>query len=257
MGISSANEEMLHLWWYYVKVIIPLIWTVRHIRELIDMVGTDSLGLSVHLPGKEPCTDYALQRTESGKVYYEFGQTLDRKKRTYDTKNTEANAERYDGAVRKGKPDKALGISNGGFDPYRDDPFPARMIAAHEELDEIIASVGPLWLHLLACVCASATLTDIGSAVGAKHTQAPGVGTAIARLALTAAMEAMERFSEKSSDTYLQRLQKMPDSTPVPARRLKAAFRGNNDSLPSLAPVPVANLVWLAVDRESGDAVVP
>jgi hypothetical protein len=182
-----------------------LISAARHIRELIDIAGSDSLGLSIHLPNKAACTDYALQRTESGNVHYENGQTLDRKKRTHDAKNGEANAERYDGAVRKS--DKAGPVSNGGFDLYRDDPFPARKIAARMELDEIIACVGPLWLPLADAVSAGATMTDIGAALGAKHTQASGVGTAIIKLALPAAMEAINRFNERSDETYLRRLQ--------------------------------------------------
>jgi hypothetical protein len=210
-----------------------LIGVVHHIRELIDTVGADSLGLSIHVPGKQS-TDYSLQRTESGKVYYEHGQTLDRKKRTYDSKNDEENAERFDGPVRTSKSSEL--VDNSGFDPFRDDPFPARIIAAHEELDEIIASVGPLWLPLVDVISANATMTNVGEALGAKNTQAPGVGTAIIRLALTAAMEAIDRFNEKSGDTYVQRLQKLPDSTPVPARRLKAALGGNSDGSPSMAP---------------------
>jgi hypothetical protein len=212
-----------------------LIATVRHIRELVDMAGTDSLGLSIHRPGKAPTIDFESQRTDSGKVHYEHGQSLDRKKRTYEGKNGEIDAERHDGPVRTSKGSQL--ISNSGFDVHRDDPFPARMIAAHDELDEIIAAVGPLWVHLLACVCASATLTDIGSAVGAKHTQAPGAGTAIIRIALTAAIEAIDRFNEDSGETYLERLQKLPNSTPVPARRLKRALLGNDTAAPSLAPM--------------------
>jgi hypothetical protein len=201
-----------------------LIEVVRHVRELIDVVGADSLGLSIHLPGKDTSTDYALQRTKFGDVHFENGQTLDRKRRTYDGKNGEADAERYDGAVRKGKPDRALGVSNGGFDPYRDDPFSAQMIAAHEELDEIIASVGPLWTPLVDVISANATMTNVGETLGARNTQAPGVGTAIIRLALTAAMEAIERFNQKPGETYLKRLQELPDSAAVPARRLKRAL---------------------------------
>jgi hypothetical protein len=69
-----------------------LIATARYIRSLIDMARADSLGDE---------KDCGIQRTESGKVFFEYGQTFDRKKRTYDKgKNGETDAERYDGVAR-------------------------------------------------------------------------------------------------------------------------------------------------------------
>jgi hypothetical protein len=68
-----------------------LIATARYIRDLIDMASADASGNN---------KDCEVQRTESGKVFFEHGQTLDRKKRTYDTKNDEKGAERYDGVAR-------------------------------------------------------------------------------------------------------------------------------------------------------------
>jgi hypothetical protein len=155
-----------------------LIVTARYIRDLIDMAGADSMGM-----------DCDVQRTESGKVYFEHGQTLDRKKRTYDHKNDEQGAERYDGSVRTAK--KSIPIGNS---LNRDDPFPLRVIAAREELSGIIAAVGPLWPSLVAAISENATLTDVGFALGAKGAQAP-VGSVIIRLALTAAVDALDRFN--------------------------------------------------------------
>jgi hypothetical protein len=56
--------------------------SARYVRELIDTVEADSLGSSVHLPGKDTSADYGVQRTESGNVYFEHGQSLDRRQAT-------------------------------------------------------------------------------------------------------------------------------------------------------------------------------
>jgi hypothetical protein len=77
-----------------------LIATARYVRDLIDTARADPLGDE---------RDCGIQRTESGKAHFEHGQTLDRKKRIYNKgkngkyshgKNGEADAERFDGAVR-------------------------------------------------------------------------------------------------------------------------------------------------------------
>jgi hypothetical protein len=163
--------------------------SARYLRELIDTAEADSLGSSVYLPGKSAPTDFDMQRMESGKVWFEHGQTLDRRKVTYDNKNGEADAERYSGSVRTAK--KSLPVGSGGFDL----PFPVRALAAREELDAIIAAVGPLWPYLLQAISYNATMTDIGLSRGVKRFQAPYVGTATIRLALTAAMEALDRLN--------------------------------------------------------------
>ncbi|SIO67770.1 hypothetical protein SAMN05443247_11877 [Bradyrhizobium erythrophlei] len=49
-----------------------LIVTARYIRDLIDMARADSLGND---------NDCEVQRTESGKIFFEHGQTLDRNER--------------------------------------------------------------------------------------------------------------------------------------------------------------------------------
>jgi hypothetical protein len=160
-----------------------LIVTARYIRDLIDLAGADSLGND---------NDCDVQRTESGNVYFEHGQTVDRRKVTYDNKDGEADAERYSGSVRRAK--KSLPVGNG---VNRDDPFPVRVMAAREELDVIIAAVGPmLWPSLQAAISENATMTDIGLALGVKRFQAPREGTAIIRRTLTAAMEALGRINE-------------------------------------------------------------
>jgi hypothetical protein len=73
--------------------------------------------------------------------------------------------------------------------------IPVRVMAAREERDVIILAVGPLWPSLFAAVSENATLTDIGLVLGAKSFQAPHVGTAIIRLALSAAIDALSRFN--------------------------------------------------------------
>jgi hypothetical protein len=159
-----------------------MIVRARYIRDLIDLAGADALGND---------NDCEVQRTESGKVFFEHGQTLDRKKRTYDSRNGEQGADRHDGPIRTAT--KSLPVGNGGFDC--DDPFPVRLIAAREELGAIIAAVGPLWPSLFAAVSENATMTEIGLALGAKSALSPPFGSLIIRLALTAAMEALDRFN--------------------------------------------------------------
>jgi hypothetical protein len=184
--------------------------SVRYLRELIDLDEADSLGMSVHLPGKDSSTYYDLQRTESGKVWFEQGQTLDRKKVTYDTKNDEENAERYSGPVRTAK--HSVLVSNSGFDVGRDDPFPVRVMKAREELDAIKAAVGPvLWPSLKAAVSDNATLTDIGLALGAKRFQASREGTRVIRLALTAAIDALGRLNNVKDEP--RRTAPLPDKS--------------------------------------------
>jgi hypothetical protein len=173
------------------EIRLKLIATARYVRELINTVEADSLGESVHLLGNKTSTDYAFQRTDSGKAFFENGQTLDRKKVIYDTKNGEADAERHSGSVRTAS--KSGTVSNSGFDPHRDDPFPVRVMAAREELHVVIAFVGPLWPSLLATLDDNFTLTEVGQRLGSKSgVQASGVGTVIIRLALMAALEAID-----------------------------------------------------------------
>jgi hypothetical protein len=164
--------------------------SARYLRELIDTVEADSLGSSVHLPGKSAPTDFDVQRTDSGGVYFEHGQTLDRRKVTYETKNGELDAERYSGSLRTAK--KSLPVGNSGFDL----PFPVRVLAAREELEAVIVGVGPLWPFLSQAISHDVTMTHIGVRLGVKRYQAPGYGTVIIRLALTAAMDALNRFNE-------------------------------------------------------------
>jgi hypothetical protein len=159
--------------------------TARYIRDLIDMAHADGLSND---------NDCEVQRTESGTVFFEHGQTLDRKKVIYDEKNGESDAERYSGSVRTAK--KSGPVGNSGFDPNRDEPFPVRVMAAREQLDLITAAVGPLWPSLFAAVSENATLTDVGLALGAKSFQAPYVGALIIRLALSAAIDALSRVNE-------------------------------------------------------------
>jgi hypothetical protein len=184
----------------------------RYVRNLIDLVEADQTGLSVYLPGKDAPTDYDVQRTGSGKVVFDHGQTLDRRKVTYDSKNDEEDAERYSGSMRTAK--NSVQVNNGGYDPNRDDPFPVRVMAAREELDFIIAAVGPvLWPSLKAALSENATMTDIGLALGVKRYQAPSEGVAIIRRALTAAMEMLHEINEKRGEP--RRPTPLPDKSRI------------------------------------------
>ncbi|SDE12157.1 hypothetical protein SAMN05216337_102058 [Bradyrhizobium brasilense] len=172
-----------------------LMATARYIRDLIDLAGADPLG-----------QDCDVQRTDLGTVYFEHGQTLDRKKRIYDSKNDEQGAERYDGSVRTAT--KSIPIGNS---VNRTDPFAQRVVMAREELAAIASPVGPLWASLVAAISEDATLTDIGLALGAKSAQAPAVGSAIIRLALTAAFDAIDLRNWLRNEPRLP--QPLPDKT--------------------------------------------
>ena len=176
---------------------MKLIATARFIRELIDMARADLLGDE---------KDCEVQRAESGKVFFGQGMTLDRKKRTYDARNGEQGAERHDGPIRTAK--KSLPIDNG---INRDDLFSVRRIAAREELDVIIAGVGPLWPSLESVISDNATMTDVGKSLGAKGGRAPSVGTSRIRLAMTAAMEALSQRNEVKDEP--RRAIPMPDKS--------------------------------------------
>jgi HK97 family phage prohead protease len=89
--------------------------SARYLRELIDIVEADSLGSSVHLPGKDTSTEHDIQRTESGSVYFEHGQTYDRRKVTI---NNEDRDVRFIGSVRTAK--KSLPVGGGGFNSNHD-----------------------------------------------------------------------------------------------------------------------------------------
>jgi hypothetical protein len=160
----------------------------RYIRELIDIVQGDSLGLSVHLPGKHSTIDYDVQRTESGSVYFEHGQSLDRRKVTI---NNEDRDERFIGSARTAKNSLPVGGDRFG------DTALVRLIAARQELGAIIEYVGPLlWPSLKAVISENATMTDVGMTLGVKRAQASTTGTAVIRLALNGATEALRRFNE-------------------------------------------------------------
>jgi hypothetical protein len=175
-----------------------LIVTARYIRELIDLANADSLGEE---------TDCDIQRTESGRVHFDYGMSLDRKKRTYDgNRNGEQGAVRHDGPVRKAKYVVPIGSRIN-----RSDPFQMRQLAAREELNVIIAAVGPLWPSLFAAESENATLTDIGLALGVNKFQASREGTRIIRLALTAAMEALGRLNEVKDEP--RRTAPLPDKS--------------------------------------------
>jgi hypothetical protein len=189
--------------------------TARYIRELIDLTEADPLGDD---------KDSDVQRTESGTVHFDHGMTLDRKGRTYDRKNDEPDARRHDGPVRTAK--KAVPIG-GGLNSS--DPFVVRVAIARQELDAIRQHIGSaLWPLLVGSISDNASFTDIGLRLGYKGGQAPPAGSAIIRLALTAAIDALETLNWLRDDPV--RPTPLPDKsrghyrnqTPGPVQRVAA-----------------------------------
>jgi hypothetical protein len=166
-----------------------LIKTVLRVRELHDMAGSDPVGHAVHRPGKKPTCDYDVQRTKSGKVFFEDGRDYDRRDTNYKNPETGNVVDTRRVASR----------SQPMHDASDDEFFVQRRIDAQIELDEIIAAVGPLWKYLEPVICNNATATATGALTGAKGTQAPGVGTAIIKIGLNAAREAIEAFAQGKS----------------------------------------------------------
>jgi hypothetical protein len=144
----------------------------RYLRGLIDLVNAEPLGDE---------TDCGVQRTESGRVHFENGMTLDRRK----WKNDDGEV-RHVGSARIAK--NSIPIGNR---INRNDPFPVRQLAAREDLNEIIVAVGPLWPSLLAALAEDATMTEIGLNLGAKGAAAPPLGVRTIKLALAAAIDAL------------------------------------------------------------------
>lgn len=170
--------------------------TARYIRELIDLSEVDSCW-----------ADGDVQRSESGSVYFEHGQTLDRKKRDHTKKNGEPAAQRFDGPLRTVK--KSTSVDNS---VNLTDPFSLRVIAACQELDAIRLYIGSgLWPLLVDSISDNASFTDIGLRLGYKGGQAPPAGSAIIRLALSAAIDALATLNWLRDDP--QRPTPLPDKT--------------------------------------------
>ena len=158
--------------------------TARYIRELIDLTEADPSG-----------ADRDVQRSESGSVHFEHGQTLDRKKRDHAKKNGEPGAQRFDGPLRTVK--KSTLVDNS----VSTDPFSLHVIAARQELDAIRQYIGSaLWPLLVDAISDNASFTDIGLRLGYKGGQAPPVGSAMIRLALSAAIDALATLNWLSDD---------------------------------------------------------
>lgn len=189
--------------------------TARYIRELVDLTESDPLGDD---------KDCDVQRSESGSVHFEHGQSLDRKKRTRDKKNGEPGALRHDGPLKTVK--KSTFVDN-RVSPT--DPFALRVITAREELDAIRLYIGSaLWPLLIDAISENASMTDIGLKLGARGGQAPPVGTAVIRLALTTAIDALATVNWLRDEPYLPT--PLPDKsrgsflnqTPGPVRKVAA-----------------------------------
>ena len=190
------------------------IGTVQYICGLVEEAGQDALGLSVHRAGKVATPDYDFARSESGKVIYANGQTLDRKGRTFNHKNGETDARRFDGPVRTSK--GSLAVSN-GFNVLHDDPFSQRRIDAQIALDDLAAVVGALWLPLLQA-CDKESFTEIAKGLGYKQ---PVVGSAFIKLALEVATRHLRALH--SARSFQQYVAENP-SLPVAARRYTRAL---------------------------------
>jgi hypothetical protein len=182
-----------------------LIETACRIRELVDATDSDAMGHAIHRPGKAPTVDYDVQRTKSGKVFFDVGQNYDQRETAFAPR-----------VIERSQP-----ISN-GFSPS-DEFFAQRQIDAQIELDEIKAAAGPLWKYLEVAICQNATATEIGAETGAKGTQAPGVGTAIIKIGLEAAKTVVDAFREDQD--YRKYVFGLKNWAPVSARQLKKAFR--------------------------------
>jgi hypothetical protein len=169
--------------------------TARYIRELIDLTEADPSG-----------ADRDVQRSESGSVHFDHGMTLDRKKRDHDKKNGEQGAQRFDGSLRKVKTSTVVDNNVGT------DPFSLRVVAAGQELAAIRQHIGSaLWPLLVSAISDNASFTDIGLRLGYKGGQAPPAGSAIIRLALSAAIDALDLLNWLNDEP--RRTLPMPDKS--------------------------------------------
>lgn len=148
-----------------------LLDTAVCIRHMNDMANADPLGETIHRPGKPHSPEYSMQRTATGRYWYNNGQTLDRKRSVYDgkklksgkrrpqSKNGEEYAVRHDGSVRTSVRSE---FEDRVFDVERDDLFSQRRLDAANELADIRAAVGePLWMPLIDACCNSMSFAEI------------------------------------------------------------------------------------------------
>jgi hypothetical protein len=188
----------------------------------------DPLGVSVHTPGKESRTDFAMQKDSHGKVVYENGQSLDRKKAKFKRDDGVIEAP-YVGSVRKAK---QLGVTH-EFNVHRDEPLSFSIADAINTVEEIRAGLGPLWPILKQAVCDNMMSAEVGYSFGKTDPQASAVGNVILKIAIEEAASIYDRIDERETSdlAYVEWLGCQDNALPVPARRLKRALSPGHTSI--------------------------
>lgn len=146
--------------------------TALYIDKLVSAANADAVGQAIHRPGKQPTSDFDVQRTKQGKIDWDGERlVLERNPKTGRVKKAEICSP---GPLGK------------GFEPTRDDLFSQTQTDARMKLDDLLAIIGPLWPYLHDAICNRARFTDIAAGLGFKQ---PVVGSVLVKLALVAALE--------------------------------------------------------------------
>jgi hypothetical protein len=210
------------------KIKARLSSTIHRLRSDCYLTTLDPLGVSVHTPGKESSTDFAMQKDSHGKVVYENGQSLDRKKAK--SKRADGVIEtQYDGSVRKAKRSAVVHE----FNVHRDEPLSFSITDAINIIEEIQAGLGPLWPILEPVICDNKMSAEVGYSFGKTDPQASAVGNVILKIALEEAATIYDRIDERDASdlAYVEWLEFQNDALPVPARRLKRALSSRSAGL--------------------------
>jgi hypothetical protein len=202
--------------------------TIHRLRSDCYLTTLDPLGVSVHAPGKDSNTDFAMQKDSHGNVVYEFGQTLDRKKAKSKRDDGVVETAHY-GSARKAKRSAVVHE----FNVHRDEPLSFSITDATNTMEEIRAGLGPLWRILEPVIRENMKSAEIGYSYGKTDPQASAVGNVILQIAIEEAAAIYDRIDEREASdlAYVEWLESQDDALPVPARRLKRALSPGSTSL--------------------------
>ena len=165
-------------------------------------------------------TDFATQKDSHGKVVYENGQTLDRRKKKLPKREDGVIETGHYGSVRKAK-----SIEVQEFNVNHDEPLSFSITDAINKVEEQRAGLGPLWQMLRDAVCDNMKPTEIGYSHGKTDPQASAVGNVILAIAIEEAARIYSRLDQQeASDSYVEWLETQDDAMAVPARKLKRAL---------------------------------
>jgi hypothetical protein len=224
-----------------------LLSTIRRLKSDCNLVTLDPLSASVHAPGKDSSTDFALQKDSYGNVVYEFGQSLDRRKAKRTREDGVVETRHY-GSARKAKHSPVH-----EFNVHRDEPLSFLVTDATNNIEEIRAGLGPLWSIVEPVVCNNMKSAEVGYRFGKTDPQASAVGNVILQIAIEEVATIYRRIDQREASdlAYVEWLETQDDALAVPARRLKRALSPNQQSLVFRHNQPIKSMLLATNDNDS------